>query len=411
MNIQFFQFGTEGPFSFLIFIIFWIIFFFFYPRLMLSQIMWKLEKTANDLEVMSRKSKRFILSEISKKPTKQLKDSVNRFFNFFMIQPVAMDPYGVVKKFDHIIQGQREKFRYFVRQVAPTADEEKQANLRMGLAGGITLNEISKIVRHYVEIIRQTKSFQIAMILQMQLPLIEKIAKAVFEGTKSLTKGEPIGDGFGPYAAASFMRGRITEIEDNILMAKARMENRDVFVLKAKGPGGRLGRPGKAVEKIVKNHKIAKVITIDAAAKLEGEKTGSIAEGVGVAMGGPGVERSYIEDVVTAKNIPLDSIVVKMGQEEAIMPMKKEVKDALPQVKESVVQCIKATQHAGAILIVGVGNTSGVGNSAQEIKKTGQWVEEHHKKMKAKQRAQKQQSSLFSTNMSGINMWPVFYFR
>jgi len=38
-----------------------IIFFFMYPRLMVSQIMWKLESTARELESMSEKSKKFII--------------------------------------------------------------------------------------------------------------------------------------------------------------------------------------------------------------------------------------------------------------------------------------------------------------------------------------------------------------
>ncbi len=80
-------------------------------------------------------------------------------------------------------------------------DSEKKANIQMGLAGGITVHEISKIVRHYVELVRQTKNIQIAMVLQMQLPMIEKIAKAMYKGTKALSKGEPIGDGLGPLVA------------------------------------------------------------------------------------------------------------------------------------------------------------------------------------------------------------------
>ena len=396
MDIVLFQFLNEGPVSLIFFMIFWAIFFFFYPRLMLTQIMWKLERTANNLETMSKRSKLFIIKNISKNPSKELKESVNRFFEFFMIQPVSLDPAGIVGKFDHIIQGQRQKFRYFVKQIAPHLNKERQANIRMGLAGGITVHEIAKIVRHYVELVRQTKSFQIAMIIQMQLPLIEKIATAVYQGTKSLTKGEPIGDGLGPLAAAHLIgSNKVVEVEDNILMAKTKMDGRDIIILKAKGPGGRLGSPGKAVEKVISKTRVVKVITIDAAAKLEGERTGSLAEGVGVAMGGPGVERTYIEDVVTKKDIPLDSIVVKMSGEEAMMPMKKEIKDAIPEVKKSVKRSLKSTTGRGSVLIVGVGNTSGIGNSLKDARKTEEWVEKHHKKitaLKKKKRGQKDPS-------------------
>jgi len=379
--------GNDNWLSWLFFLIFWGIFFFFYPRLMLSQILWRIERTAEEFEQMAAETKAFIIQHISKKPDKKLKDSVSNFFEFFVIEPVALDPFGIVKKLDLIIQNEKERFHYFVNQIAPDMDSENKANIEMGLAGGIEMYTIAKIIRHYVELIKETKSYQIALIIQMQLPLIEKIAKAVYEGTKSLTKGEPIGDGIGPLIAAKLLENKKTkEIEEDILMAEVSIEGRKCFVLKAKGPGGRLGRPGKAVEKIVKQHKIARIITIDAAAKLEGEKTGSIAEGVGVAMGGPGVERSYIEDVAVKYNIPLDSIIIKMKPEEAILPMKKEIKDAVPFVLERVKEAVRRAEKGQKIIIVGVGNTSGIGNSAEDAKKTENWVEEYTRKIKEKEK-------------------------
>jgi hypothetical protein len=382
-----FGIGTDPAFSWIIWIIFMVVFFMFYPRIMLSQIMWKLERVVRDLEAMSNDSKKFITREISKKPSKPLRDSVNRFFEFFMITPVSLDPYGVMKKVEHLVQGQKERFDYFVDQVAPRMEEEKKANIQMGLAGGITLYELSKIVRHYVEIVKKTKSFQIAMILQMQLPLIETIAKSVYKGTKTLAKGRPIGDALGPYVIAHLIGNeKFKVIEEDIIMTERRMHGRRVYLLKARGPGGRLGRPGKAVDKLVNSHKISKIISVDAAAKLEGEKTGSIAEGIGVAMGGIGVERSYIENIAVKNKIPLDSVIVKMSQEEAIQPLKKVIISALPGVKESIKRSIEATSSGSSIIIVGVGNTSGVGNSIKSLEKTVEWVEKYEKENKSKKK-------------------------
>jgi len=387
--------GGDNWVSWLIMLAFWGMFFFFYPRLMLSQIMWKLERTAEELESMSRDAKKFITLEISKKPDKKLKDSVSRFFEFFVITPVSLDPFGIVKKFDLIIQNEKQRFSYFVDQVSPGMEKEKKANIQMGLAGGIEMHMIAKIVRHYVEIIKQTKSYQIALMIQMQLPLVERIAKAVLKGTKTLARGEPVGDGVGPLVIAKLMDNKTEEIEEDLLMSKVKIEGRNCFVMKAKGPGGRLGRPGKGVEKIMKKNKISRIITIDAAAKLEGEKTGSIAEGVGVAMGGPGVERSYIEDVAIKNNVPLDSIIVKMRPEEAIMPMRKAVKDAVPGVMDSLKDSLNRSKKGDNVIIVGVGNTSGVGNSKKEAKKTDEWVEKHEKKIKAmKKKDQEKQGFL-----------------
>jgi len=112
MDQIFFQFiGGDNPLSIIIWIIFMVVFFLFYPRIMLSQIMWKLERSARDLESMSDKSKKIVMRAISKTPDKKLKDSVSRFFEFFMISPVSLDPYGIVGKLDHLIQGQHDRFK------------------------------------------------------------------------------------------------------------------------------------------------------------------------------------------------------------------------------------------------------------------------------------------------------------
>jgi hypothetical protein len=267
---------------------------------------------------------------------------------------------------------------------------EKKANIQMGMAGGIELYMISKIVRHYVEMIKKTKSYQIAMIIQMQLPLIEIIAKALFTGTKTLARGEPIGDATGPWMVAK-MTGetKVRKFGGEISVAEKRLFGKRVILMKATGPGGRTGFPGKAVEKLAKKNAISKVITIDAAAKLEGEKTGSVAEGIGVAMGGPGVERSYIEDVVVKRDIPIDSIIVKMSSEEAIMPLRKTMIDAYPQVEGAVRRSIETAKGKGKIIIIGVGNTSGVGDGSKEAEKTARWVESYERRLAEKKKKKK----------------------
>ena len=354
---------------------------------MVSQIMWKIERTAKNLEKMTENSKTFLEKEISKKPSKKIKSAINRFYEFFLITPISLDPSGIVKKFDHIITNERDTFTYFIKQLAPDMHPEKRASIEMGIAAGMTLNQISKIVRHYVELIRKTKSMQIAMILQMQLPLIEMIAKSMYKGSQALSRGQPIGDGIGPMIVASLMGAKkVKNIGDEIVMAKIKLYGRNVILLKAKGPGGRIGYPGKAVQNVLKENKISRLLTIDAAAKLEGEKTGSVAEGVGVAMGGPGVERSYIEDIIVNMKIPIDSIIVKMSQEEAITPMRKAIKDAIPEVRESIKRVFERTKRNETILLLGVGNTSGIGNSSEDLKKVDKWIERYERKLKEKKK-------------------------
>ncbi len=382
--------------SWIFFMIMWVGFFFFYPRLMLTQMMWKIEKVSLELEELSAKSRKYLFRRVDKNPSKTVRESINRFFEFFVIEPVSLDPSGIIGKLDHIITAQKDRFVYFVDQIMPKAGSENKANIMMGFSAGIELYIISKIVRHYVEMIKETKSYQLAMILQMQLPFIEKIAVSMARGTKALAEGQPIGDAIGPYAVAKLIGNNKTkEIEEDTLMAEVIMDGRKLLVIKSKGPGGRLGRPGKAVESLVNKNKIARIITIDAAGKLEGEKTGTVAEGVGVAMGGPGVEKSYIEGVAVKNKIPLDSIIVKMKPEEAIHPMPKAVKDAVPNVMESLKRSVIRTKKGEILIVVGVGNTSGIGNSAKSLAEVDKWVDKHDRQQKKEKKKRMKIDDIF----------------
>jgi len=231
------------------------------------------------------------------------------------------------------------------------------------------------------------------MLLQMQLPQIEKISKALLKGTEALVNGWSLGDSIGALAVANLITREGREIEEDTLLAEEKIGKRKVYLIKAKGPGGRLGKLGKAVEKIVKRQKIAKIITVDAALKLEGEKTGSVARGVGVAIGGIGVDRAYIENIATKRKIPLDSIIIKMSQEEALIPMKREILSSVPNVIEKIKESINETKGNGRIIVVGVGNTCGVGNNKkdaekaeEEIRKIVRIMEKREKEEKAKER-------------------------
>jgi hypothetical protein len=379
----------EGIWGQLISILLFFVFIFFYQRIMLTQILFKLEKSAEFLEGMSTKAEMTVLKKISKKSDKKLKNSVKNFLEFFVISPVDIDPYGIMRKL--------ERFNYFVNQIAPKFDSETKANLTMGLSAAMSLYQLAKVLRHFVELIKKTKSINLAMMLQMQLPLIEIIGKALLRGTEALTNGWPIGDTIGAYIAADLTGdSKVVEADDETVIARKKYKNRDLIIIKAKGPGGRTGNPGKVLDEVCKKEKVAKIITIDAALKLEGEKTGSIAEGVGVAIGGIGVDKSYVEEVAIKKKLPLDTIIIKMGQEEAIMPMKRTIFDSLPKVMNALNETIERTTEKGKIIVVGVGNTCGIGNNRKDIEKTNKMIKENIKKMKAMEKKRRRRFNFFS---------------
>jgi hypothetical protein len=362
------QVGTDWV-SMILWFIIAILFFVFGQRLMVTQIVIKLEKEAEELEGMADKSETYILHSISKNPSPTLKKSVKNFMEFFAIGPISIDPYGVIKKLDHIVRNSDEKFKYFVRQIAPDLPKEEQMNIKNALEGAITTHQIAKIVRHYLELIKKYKMFQLAIVIQMQIPLISRIARASLKATQALAEGVPIGDGIGALVAANLMKDNV-KVFDNYEFAvvKSQIDGKDVWISKASGPGASTGYPGKFLTDFLRKQKIDRMITIDAALKLEGEKTGSIAEGVGVAMGGTGVDRYEIEEIVVKRNIPLDAVAIKVSEEDALEPMGKEVFDVVPEAIESVKEILKRNGKKEKILIMGVGNTCGIGNTARELK-------------------------------------------
>jgi Uncharacterized protein conserved in archaea len=64
---------------------------------------------------------------------------------------------------------------------------------------------------------------------------------------------------------------------------------------------------------------------VDAALKMEGEDSASVARGFGAAIGGIGTEKFQIEEIATINQIPVFSIIVKQSVKEAITLMSKKL--------------------------------------------------------------------------------------
>ena len=360
---------------------------FVYPRIMLSQLIFKLEQSAVKIENMSQDTIRLVGKKVDGSGSKELKAKLEQFSDFFVVEPSSIDPYGLVKKIDHTVRGMEKRFDEFAEELAPNKSYNERQEINYGMRASIGLRQISKIVRHYVETAKKFKNLQIAMILQMQLPLIEEIAKSEQKGAEAFVNSWPIGDSIGPLSAVALIE-KSKEIAEDTMMCEMVIEGRKCFVLKAKGPSPHLGRDDEAIEKIMKKNKIARVITIDAGLKLEGEKSGSVAEGVGFAMGGWG-QRELIENYLLPRKMEIDSIVVKVGMTEAIAPMAKDVYDSIPRVHEFVTRAVKRAKKGQKVIIIGVGNSSGTGNTKKECEGVKKLVDEFDKKKKAEEAKKK----------------------
>ncbi len=233
------------------------------------------------------------------------------------------------------------------------------------LEAALALNIIYKIIRHYYILGKKTFSLYVIMQLQMVLPLIMREAEAYASALKAFKDGQPIGDGAGALVAAKLMRGHEkTQIAKDVVMVKVPIEGRTAYVLKAEGPGANVGKPGEAMKRIIEENdgKIALTIVVDAGLKLEGEKPGEVAEGIGVAIGGPGVEKYKVEEVALKHKVPVNAIIIKEDIGDAVSPMRKEISDAIDDAIQRIKRLIlERSKEGDNVVIAGIGNTIGIG--------------------------------------------------
>jgi hypothetical protein len=299
------------------------------------------------------------------KPQTDPTGRVDRYLEYFTIPPQSLDPAGIIWKLEHILDVRETRCKDEVKLMAPSADKAQAGNLEFTLEAAMTLNYIYKMIRHFYLLGKKTLSLYVIMQIQMVLPLIMREAEAYASALKAFAYGQPIGDGAGALVAAKIMSGHETrKIAKDCVVATVPIEGRTAFVTKAEGPGANLGRTGDAVKAIIEENegKIATVIMIDAAMKLEGEEIGEVAEGVGAAIGGPGVDQFKIEDSILKYRIPIHAVIIKEDIGDAVSPMRKEIFDAADKSIERVKQVIlEKTKEGDKVIIAGVGNSIGIG--------------------------------------------------
>jgi hypothetical protein len=351
----------------LLFYVVFIVFLFYGQRIQTYVMIREVEGALYKLKFMRDEGRKTAIETIKEigKPQTDPSARVDRYLEYFTISPQSMDPAGIVLKLDHILDVRDVRLKDEVKLMAPATDEVQTNNLENTLEAAMALNYIFKVVRHYYIQGKKTLSLYTIMQLQMILPLVMKEAEAYANALKAFAFGQPIGDGAGALVAAKLMHGsEIRKLPKDCVVATVPVEGRTAFVIKAEGPGGNVGKPGDAVKAVIDENegKIAMVIMIDAALKLEGEPVGEVSEGIGAAIGGPGVDQYKIEESLVEYHIPINAVIVKEDIGDAVSPMRKEISDAIDKAIERVKSVIlERTKEGDKIIIVGVGNTIGIG--------------------------------------------------
>jgi hypothetical protein len=344
-------------------------FIFYGQKLQMYVMVREVENSLHKLRIIKEEGRKIAVETIKEigKPATDPAPRVDRYLDYFTIGPQGMDPQGLVYKLDHILDVRDERLKEEVRLLAPQAagDEVQINNLENTLEAAMALNYIYKVVRHYYIQGKKTLSLYVIMQLQMILPMVMKEAEAYASALKAFAYGQPIGDSVGPLVASKLMHGyEVRKVPKDCVVASVPLEGRTALILKAEGPGGNVGKPGDAIEAVIEEQqgKLACLIMIDAGLKLEGEMVGEVSEGIGSAIGGPGVDAYKIEEKITKYKIRNYAIIVKEDIGDAVSPMRREINDSVDKVIERVKDVVKErTKEGETVLIVGVGNSIGVG--------------------------------------------------
>lgn len=354
----------SNPLMMIIWILPIILFVFYGQRIQLYVTSGEIKKAIKKLDSFRAESRNELIDYVKKNTSPQNDPVVklDRFLDYFTIMPVDMDPNGIVDKVKHTVRAREDYTREHIRTLSPQISDFELTKVQTLLELASSLQMIYKIINHMFLTAKKQNNYPLILPLQMILPFIIEQAEAMKEAIPAFKSGQPVGDGIGPMVVGKMMLDCNKEtVSFQTSLAKIDFEERHLFLLKAEGPGSTVGRPADALEKIVSEHPIDAIIMIDAALKMEGEDSASVAQGFGAAIGGIGTERFQIEAIATTKRIPIFSIVVKQSVKEAITLMTKDIADKANETRLQVYEMIKDnTKQGQSVVVIGVGNTVGV---------------------------------------------------
>ncbi len=307
-----------------------------------------------------------------------LRQFIIKMLEFFVIEPSNIDPPIFTKI--HFLEARKEiRFNELIQQFLPDINELTLSRIAVLFSTTTEINHIFRKVRHNLIVGEKTKSYWYLLQSASEITQTMLTAQAYQTALTSFTKDYPIGDSIGPLVIHRFVRDQMGdnahECESNqvlgfIYSQEVGYIDRKCVCLRAKGPEIHVGRPGLAVGEVLKNNpnvsQIRLIITIDAISRLEGEIPGTIAQGLGVALGsqkGKNIDKYQIEEMALNHHppIPLEAIVCRASFEEAVSPMIDPIKNAVPKIVRRLKQIIRTqTQKGDIVLIVGIGNSIGV---------------------------------------------------
>lgn len=345
-----------------------IIYLFYAQRIQSMSMLRQVEGTMRKVKAIRDEGRRVSIETVKEvgKSENDPAPEVDRFMEHFFLPPVDLDPAGIVGKLGQLLNVRENVWEADVKALAPAASESEANNLENLLGAALALNVYYKVIRHFYLLGKKTMNIYVIMQIHMILPMIMREIEAYSSALQAFKEGMPIGDSVGALVAAKMMHGHEwEEVAKDIVAAEVPYAERTLIVMKAKGPGGAIGKPGDAVENVINGRKgkdaVKAVVMVDAAGKLEGETTGAVAEGIGAIIGGVGVEKYKIEEAAKAHEVPLYAVAIKQDISDVVAPMVEELFKATETAIESVKRIVEErTQPGDVVLVAGIGNTIGI---------------------------------------------------
>ena len=375
--------------DYLISLIIFLLFIFLINEIQVQFIVWSLRSFINEITLYEKLSKRMfmrlilmhrqdILPEVATNVdviAKNLKKSddfarilrwIDEIINSFVIEPVTLDPTGVLQRLEHILDVRRSRLRNVARHIIPDAPEYVQRDLESALEAAAAIRYLWKITSHIYEIGYRTKNIYYLLQLKLLVPFLRELCLSYFDALKGFIEGVPIGDSVGALVALNFFGTEVdTDEELQVVFSSSEIYGRYVLAVKARGPGSEVGYPGRFLEKLLEKigGGVNAIITVDAALRLESERSGRVDVGYGAAIGDPGPEKYRIESWSSKYKIPLFAIVIKENYVEALTPLNETLLQAVNKACDIVKKIIvEEVPEGGKVVILGIGNTVGVGN-------------------------------------------------
>ena len=271
----------SNPLMMLIWILPIILFVFYGQRIQLMVSSNEIKKSIDKLEKFRNNAKTEFIDYLQKSlnTINNHEKKLDDFFEYFTIMPVDLDPNGIVPKINHLIRSRDDFTRMHVKSLFTEISEFETSKVHNLLEIVTTLQMFHKATRHLYLTAKKQKNFPLILPLQMMIPFVMEEAEALKDAMSALKNGQPIGDGIGPMVVGGMMLDNEKEkISFQTVLSKSEYEGRKLLLIKAEGPNATVGRIGEGIEKIFSNNKPDLIIMVDAALKLEGENSASIAK-------------------------------------------------------------------------------------------------------------------------------------